>query len=322
MELGTRGEILSRYSPFSVDREVSPEVLCELVLEGQANFQTHEAETPSGPCRLVFAPHAWESDYFQRPTVQLAAPSFSCEFDELASELRALLARLAAEGTQTVFAEVPAEDLLWLQALSGPGGFRYLETRLHYRRDRLERFDGPRAPTRPATVADIPNLRRVASEMRNPFDRFHADVRCSDAVADAYLATYVENCVRGLADLVLVPDEPGLPADAFMAARLHSDLSPRLGKSLANLFLSAVSTATNRGWHVRLLSELTHQVASRGAQAAFMCTQASNGAVVHNLEKLGYRLGRVSHLLSCDLVQDMPAASQAHRARSAQERTS
>mgnify|MGYP002632587140 CR=1 FL=1 len=304
MDPGPRAEILTRYCPFSVDRGLARGPLLELALEELQAAESHERLTPTGSCRLAFSPQPWESDYFQRPTVRLAAPLFECGFEDLARSLRALLERLRAEGARTVFAEVPAEDTLWLQALSGQGGFRLIETRIHYRHDRLDAFAGPRAPTRHAGEADIPNLRRVAIEMRNPFDRFHADVRYPDELADAYLATYVENCVRGFADWVFVPDQVGVPADSFMAARLHADLTPRLGKSLGTFVVSAVSQKTNRGWYEKLLSEGTHAMAERGVQAVYVTTQATNGAVLHVWNKLGYTLGRVTQVLTRDLEHD------------------
>ncbi|MBL4844339.1 MAG: hypothetical protein JKY65_02330 [Planctomycetes bacterium] len=304
MSPGSRGDILTRYSPFAVDRGVSAETLLQIVLEGLHSCESHEARTPSGSCRIHFAQKAWESTYFQRPTVQLLAPLFECEFADLAAPLRSLLERLSGEGTETLFAEVPAEDSLWLQALSGHAGFRLIETRLHYRHDQLAPFLGPRYGSRLATEDDIPNLRRVAIEMRNPYDRFHADVRYPDEVADDYLATYVENCVRGFADLVVVPDQPGLPADSFMAGRLHRDLTERLGKMFGKILLSAVSRATNRGWHEKLVSELTHALAEQGAETVYVNTQATSGAVVHTWEKLGYKLGRVTHILARDLSRD------------------
>lgn len=60
--------------------------------------------------------------------------------------------------------------------------------------------------------------------------------------------------------------------------------------------LVAVSTA-RPGWHFRLLSETTRKLAE-SVKVACMTTQAANGAVIRNCEKLGFRLGRVTHILA------------------------
>ena len=62
-----------------------------------------------------------------------------------------------------------------LQAM-GYAGARLIETRLTYFQDDLQKFDWPiRSSVRLATKSDIPALRKVAIDARNPFDRYHAD---------------------------------------------------------------------------------------------------------------------------------------------------
>ncbi len=71
------------------------------------------------------------------------------------------------------------------------------------------------------------------------------------------------------------------------------DLHLRLGR----IPLVAVGPE-RKGWHLRLLSEATRDLAARGADVVTMTTQAANGAVIRNCERLGYRLGRVTHVLA------------------------
>lgn len=294
-----RHAVLARYSELSADRRIPAPAALAHAFARVADFERFA--TRAGP--LTHRRQAWESEHFGRETVELGPPlGAAADFDALRAGVDALLAQLRRDGTQTVFAEAPAEDLLWTQALTG-AGLRLIETRLHYHHTQLEAFNGPPARLREATAADIPNLRRVAEAMRNDFDRFHADVRTSLAQADGYLATYIENCVRGFCDLVLVPDEPGVPSDSFMAANLDVG-PPELDHRVDKLLFSAVSSATNRGWYRRLVAGTARRLIAAGSRCLLLNTQAQNGAVLHVWESLGFKLGRVTHVVGVDLQRD------------------
>lgn len=244
---------------------------------------------------------AWDSDYFALPSYRLdfaAWPETTAAPTEALA--RALAEQLDALGRRHpeyyLFAEVPAEDLNLLQAL-GTAGLRLIETRLTYYRDDLRHFDWPRrSRVRPATEADIPGLRQTAAAMRNGFDRFHADPCFTADQADAYLATFVENSVRGFADLVMVPADGERP-DAFLTAKRLPRESARLGCHLGRMVLSAVG-ASRSGWYLRLIAEMSHWLRQEGIETAFLTTQASNRAVIRVWEKLGYRYGRCTHILA------------------------
>ena len=94
-----------------------------------------------------------------------------------------------------------------------------------------------------ASGAEVLTQADVIGSTRNDYDRFHADARTSQERADDYLATYIENCVKGFADQVLVPDEEGVPPDSFMASNFDLGGSA-LGYRLDKLLFSAVSSAT------------------------------------------------------------------------------
>jgi dTDP-4-amino-4,6-dideoxy-D-galactose acyltransferase len=139
---------------------------------------------------------------------------------------------------------------------------------------------------------------RVAREMRNSFDRFHADPVFGQSKADEFLATYIEQSVKGFADIVLVPDEPGVPPDSFLTARYLKDEWEETGYRISKMVLSAVSSATNKGWYSKLIGAMTRHLQEEGAQYIHMNTQATNGAVIHTWESLGYRFGYATHVLS------------------------
>jgi dTDP-4-amino-4,6-dideoxy-D-galactose acyltransferase len=161
-------------------------------------------------------------------------------------------------------------------------------------------------PVRTAGLSDVPHLRDVAASARNLYDRYHADPFFGVDIADRYLATYAEESVKGLADFIVVPDpDDGAPPGGFFTVT-HAEPSGcpfgrnhvcPLDMGVGRIPLVAVSAA-RPGWHLRLLVETTRMLAGRSVRVACMTTQAANRAVVRNCEKVGYRLGRVTHVLA------------------------
>jgi len=252
----------------------------------------------------------WDSRFFGYPVFRLEFAQTGAGWDgirELADTLRAMQHEVAREhGPAYVFGEIPAEDIDVLQAL-GVAGFRLVETRVTYFLDDVAHFDWtPRYGVRTATTEDIPDLRRIGREARNVYDRYHADPFFGDAIADEYLATYAEESAKGFADLVLVPEEgDGHPPGAFFTAQitrpptcpLGMDHSCPLGLTIGRIPLVAVG-AERHGWHLRLMAEMTHLFRERSVDVAYMGTQLTNRAVIHNSEKLGYRFGRATHVFA------------------------
>jgi dTDP-4-amino-4,6-dideoxy-D-galactose acyltransferase len=60
----------------------------------------------------------------------------------------------------------------------------------------IHNFNSPRYNVRRAELSEIENLKRVAREMRNDYDRFHADPVFKQAIADEFLATYIQEAVK------------------------------------------------------------------------------------------------------------------------------
>jgi dTDP-4-amino-4,6-dideoxy-D-galactose acyltransferase len=250
--------------------------------------------------RLYLRYLAWDSDYFGCPTYRLDFADWDEGLADAPAALAAVVQIIRAElrekhGKYYLFSDVPAEDIAVMQAL-GLAGLRLVETKLTYFHDDLANFSWPeRFATRHATVEDIPDLKRVAMDTRNYFDRYHADPFYTLAGADKYIGTYLENSVKGFADFVTVPalDPPG----AFFTCDLIPPEKSALGKTLGHIALVAVEPA-RRGWHLKLMVEVSYQFAAAGVAVAYMSTQATNRAVIRNCEKLGYRYGRASHIIA------------------------
>ena len=243
---------------------------------------------------------AWDSDYFGCPTYRLDFADWDVGLDDVPAKLAAVVGNIRAalaqkHGKYYLFSDVPSEDLNVMQAL-GMAGMRLVETKLTYFHDDLANFSWPeRFVTRHATADDISDLKRVAMETRNYFDRYHADPFYTQAGADRYIGTYLENSIKGFADFVAVPDLD--PPGAFFTCDLIPPEKSPLGKTLGHIALVAVEPA-RRGWHLKLMSEVSYQFAAAGVAVAYMSTQITNRAVIKNCEKLGYRYGRASHIFA------------------------
>lgn len=303
-----RAATLANYSPYYFLRQLPASLQQELFGAGMALRWEQEAGTETyraavgGDVRWLLRQLPWDSSYFGSPVFRLFTGLFGGQTTaaELALAAAALRQYLAERNdTFYAFGIIPAEDKQLLQGLTA-AGWQLIETRITYYHDRLAAFDGPRCPVRGAEVEEAAHIGRIAAAARNPYDRVHADPWFGAARADAYLARYAENAVTGsLAATVLVPNAPGLPVDSFLAiSDLQSD-ADALGTSLSRVLLTAVGPA-NRGWHVKLVAETLHRAQSLGHEAVLMTTQATNHAVFRTCEKLGFRLGAVSHVLACN----------------------
>jgi dTDP-4-amino-4,6-dideoxy-D-galactose acyltransferase len=193
---------------------------------------------------------------------------------------------------------VPAEDIKMLQALTG-GGWRLIETRLNFFCPVAKATLPQPALVRLARSDEAAAIGRISATARNVYDRFHADPWFGEARADAFLARYAEAAVAdGYADAVLIPDEPGLPLDSFLAI---GDTLPEPdvpGSGSSRVLLTAVGPQ-NRGWHIKLVAETIRRASALSLPYVLMTTQATNKAVFRTCEKLGFQLGSASHVFAC-----------------------
>ncbi|MBF9222167.1 GNAT family protein [Hymenobacter ruricola] len=307
--VAARAAALGFYSPYYFLRQLPLERQQELFGTGAAarwgsrqGEETYAPPTAGGPVHWLWQQLPWDSAHFGTPMVRLFTGLFGAAMtpEELTRAAVALRAHLAEQhGAFYAFGLVPAEDGQLLQALTA-AGWRLVETRLTFYRDHLADFDFPASAVRAAASAEAAHIGRIAAAARNPYDRFHADPWFGPARADAYLARYAENTVSaGLAATVLVPNEPALPVDSFLAISDLSADAAALGTRLSRVLLTAVGPA-NRGWHLKLVAETLRRARKHGHGAVLMTTQATNHAVFRTAEKLGFRLGATSHALACD----------------------
>jgi dTDP-4-amino-4,6-dideoxy-D-galactose acyltransferase len=195
-----------------------------------------------------------------------------------------------------IFIDIPSEDIFLIQCL-GMAGFKMAETRLHFFKDNVLKYNGERYQVRKATIQDLTEIVEVAKKSRNDYDRVHADFGFSTVVADEYLGVYAGSAVKGYCDAVLVPAEAGLPTDAFLALSEIKEEDAILTSRLFRIVLTAVGPA-NKGWHIKLVSETIHYAKELGASHVLMTTQSTNRAVFRTSEKLGFKLGGTTHIFS------------------------
>ena len=240
----------------------------------------------------------WDSDYFKVPTFKIEAVLYGhSDFEVLSEAFRMFHKDFFSGDSKYCFAELPSEDIVLLQAF-GEVRFKLIETRATYYMSSLKDFNQPRFKTRKGALEDIPNLKRVAREMRNDYDRMHADQAFDSRMADEYLATYIEESLKGFSDVTMVPDETDSSPDAFLTADYQKDQWESLGTKFSKMVLSAVCSKKCRGWYRKLISEMTYHLRDEGAECIFMHPSTSNRSVIHTYETLGYKFGRSSHILS------------------------
>lgn len=303
-----RAAALAYYSPYYFLRQLSASRQQELFGTGravrwrqQSGAELFSSASTSEPVSWLLRQLAWDSNYFGAPVFRLFTGLFGARTTtaDLTLAAQALRGQLAAHAPGFyAFGLVPAEDVQLLQGLTAAGWY-LVETRLTYYRDQLAGVDFPVHPVRAATAGEAAHIGRIAAAARNPYDRVHADPWFGQARADAYLARYAENAVAtGLATTVLVPNEPLLPVDSFLAiSDLEADAAA-MDTRLSRVLLTAVGPA-NRGWHLKLVAETLRRAQVVGHEAVLMTTHATNHAVFRTCEKLGFRLGATTHVLAC-----------------------
>jgi dTDP-4-amino-4,6-dideoxy-D-galactose acyltransferase len=242
----------------------------------------------------------WDTEFFGTDTYRLFTGLFGVKTNPAALALAAgsLRAQLAQWGPYYAFSVVPAEDVVLLQALTG-SGWRLVETRLNFYCPVAAATLPAPAPVRLARPDEAAAIGRIAAAARNDYDRFHADPWFGPERADAFLARYAEAAVAGTyADAVLLPDEPGLSVDAFLAIGDAPAEAGVPGSGFSRVLLTAVGPQ-NRGWHFKLVAETVRRAVALSLPYVLMTTQATNKAVFRTCEKLGFRLGSTTHLLAC-----------------------
>ena len=281
---------------FIADREVSLATFCRNLNEDVLSGQTQEYVSSEG-VTVFYKKLLWDSEFFGTPTFRIEYASIPTNSSENAvsksfNEFRMYLGSSHSEFY--VFAEVPSEDTDVLVGMTG-SGWRLIETRITCFRDDMQNFNFIDCfPTRSAMIEDIPDLKSTAIKSVNPFDRFHSDKFFSAKQADEFMATFVENSVKGYADEVLVPATGR--ADAFVTGKYLHQLEP-IGVKVGRNVLTAVST-DRKGWYSHLIGGLCNRFLEGGVNAAIVTTQSTNRPVHRVLFSHGFRFGRVTHIVA------------------------
>jgi len=295
-----RYEDLFFYSPYNFIRNIKRDFQTDVYISSLSsmNNKDHWKEIEVDGENHVFVTEylSWDSNYFNTPTYKLNTVLFDHTSISTLSKAVSLFLDYFKGQRFYSFIEIPSEDVLLLQALC-LGGYKLIETRLTYFNDKLNNYDYPRFGVREANLEDLNNLKRVAKEMRNDYDRFHADDFFSDSIADDFLSIYIEESIKGFVDVVLTPNVKSLPSDSFLTANFLKKDWGVFNYPMSKMVLSAVSES-NRGWYVKLISEMTYLLKDQGAKCVFMNTQSTNRAVYKTWGKLGYNLGGSVHVLS------------------------
>jgi len=302
-----REDVLFHYSPYSffpkIDRKqhfnhcVKP-VIFELIAD--PNYRPYEVFVNGKNHVFLLKYLSWDTEYFKMPTYKLMFVLYDHhDYLTLKEAVKSFVEDFFVKKNTYCFSEVPSEDIFTIQALN-ECGFKLVETRLTYYLE-LNKYEFKRFNTREATILDIPNLKRVAREMRNEFDRFHAESIFDSKIADEFLATYIEESIHGFSDYTMVPAETGVPPDAFLTANYLKDEWDSIGVRVSKMVLSAVSSETCKGWYVKLISEMAYHLKFIGADYAFMHPATTNRAVIRTYEKLGCRYGKCVHILTYSL---------------------
>jgi dTDP-4-amino-4,6-dideoxy-D-galactose acyltransferase len=230
----------------------------------------------------------WDSSFFKAGIYKLNSLPENVDLD-----WKSRVGLHESDTRWNVFAEVPSEDIIAFRRL-GKLGFSLVETRLTYYH-LLDSLKEESHNCRVAHAADIPSLRVTASSAVNDYDKYHADPFFSKEETNRFLETYIENCVNGLAERVFVPDLKSSPASFVALSKKDDD---RFEHGFFYRIPLTACLPLNKGWHYPLCLHALHYAKSQKAGVLIMTTQSTNKAVIHNCEKLGFKLGSCTHLFS------------------------
>lgn len=290
---------LAFHSPLAMLRGYDDALVAMQVNDLASGLEDGHVHMHGTAARLWVRHLGWDSNFFGCPTYRIDFADWDAgsvdPIADLAIEVAGLIDVFAASHSRWyLFAEVPSEDIVLLQAL-GAAGLRLVETRLTYVHDTLDRTNPQAlAAVRVAGAHDIEVVRDAAIAARNDFDRYHADRFYAPAIADAYLGEYAAQCVRGFSDVVLVPRDEALPG-AFVCGK--ADIAAPEGLRIGRLQLAGV-TAARRGWYRTLNEALLRWMHVHGMSHVVNTTQSTNRAVIHVSTQIGYRYGRSAHILA------------------------
>jgi dTDP-4-amino-4,6-dideoxy-D-galactose acyltransferase len=300
-----RKDILFHYSPFSFlynadNKQIFNYSIAEPIHNFESGIHERNIEIMVNGYKHIFLLKylIWDTEYFKIPTYRLNFILYKhSDYNVLKQAIKLFVGEFFNEGRLYCFSEIPSEDIFTIQALN-ESGFKLVENRLTYYLNLTDYNYKERFQVRPANLSDIENLKQVARSMRNVYDRFHAESVFDINKADEFLATYIEESIKGYADYTIVPAADGVKPDAFLTANYLKNDWQKLGVNVSKMVLSAVSSTNCKGWYIKLISEMAYHLRGIGAEYAFMHPATTNKAVINTYEKLGCKYGKCVHILT------------------------
>lgn len=300
-----RKKVLYHYSPLSffynADKErIFKHTIVDVIDNYKEDTDIKQIEiSVNGHTHFFFLKYLpWDTAYFNIPTYKLTFVLYKHAVYDVLKQAVKLFAKDFFRGERMYcFSELPSEDIFTIQALN-ESGFKLVENRLTYYLNLIEYNYEERFQVRSASFDDIANLKQVARSMRNVYDRFHAESVFDIGKADEFLATYIEESIKGYADYTMVPSGEGVRPDAFLTANYLTNDWDKWGIKVSKMVLSAVSSTNCKGWYIKLISEMAYHLRSAGADYAFMHPATTNRAVINTYEKLGCKYGKCVHILT------------------------
>ncbi|MCB2408515.1 hypothetical protein [Hymenobacter lucidus] len=303
--VAARADKLFFYSPYNFLRYLDVGRQQELFGTGLAqqytaepNHQVFEFQSGNDVVQFLYTFLPWDTAFFEAKVYKVFTILFTDQTPASVLEAASIAfrAELAHQQVQYCFVELPVEDTRVAQAL-GSVGWRLVETRLNFYHDAVDKFEQHRYPVRLANITEAEHIGAISSAARNDYDRFHADSWFGHEKADAFLRRYATAAVQGYCDAVLVPAEPELPVDSFLAITDSPVYAFNSAFRSSRITLTAVGPS-NRGWHIKLVAETIQRARTMEANCVLMTTQATNRAVFRTCEKLGFKLGSTNCILA------------------------
>jgi len=242
----------------------------------------------------------WDSAFFERPMYRLITILYAHRIEGILNDaVRRFRKELITNTDKTAYCyiELPSEAINTIQSLTS-NGFKLVESRIHQYLSNIQNFSHKRFDVRKATTQDAENLAVVAAKMRNKYDRFHADHNFSNELADRYLSRFAEETTKNFADVVLVPNETGIPPNALLAVNFLKDEWAKLEEKVSQLVLASVDKNACKGWYEKLLSEVCYLLKENGTDYLITNTQTTNREPIHVNEKLGFKYSHTTHILT------------------------
>lgn len=237
----------------------------------------------------------WDTQYFEFPIYKVEHILYNHKnLKTLNTAINSFINQHCKKSNEYYFIDVPTEDTCLLQALS-EAKFRIIEPRNHYYLSDVQSLTIKKNDTRLADNNDILTLKTVARKSRNIFDRVHADPAFENKLADEYLATFIEQSIKGFADFTLVPNVPNKKAFGFLSSNKPVKI---LDKKVSKFVLAAIDNSVEKGWFSKLVSDQIFLLKNEGADYITTTTQTTNRATIHSWEKLGFKLYSTSIIFS------------------------